>query len=937
MVQSDSGTSTTSSHGEDGRRLDSWKEIAAYLQRDVTTVRRWEKREGLPVHRHRHAALGSVYAFTNEIDSWQRGRERADRYVSPMPLAIVRPPLVGRHAELARLGAHLSKALAGRRQTVFITGELGIGKTALAQTFLDSLPSDVWVAAGQCVEQYGASEPYRPVIDGLERICRDPRYPEAARVIQERAPSWLDQISLPARGRRRGHGRRSDAPGADWMAGELTAALEALAAVKPLVVLLEDLHWSDHSTVQLIAGLSRRPDALRLLVVGTYRPAELFESGSPLLRVCRELRAHFQADEIELSLLHEEAVAELIARDRTWHDLSAAAARLRHWSGNPLFLVHLLEHLENSGHLLARNGDWVLDHDLDGRTVLPRTLRSLVEEQIDRLDAGSRRLVEIASVVGEVFAAAAVADAADQTVPAVEQSFEDLCRRSRLVSRREWVKWPDGVFSSVYAFVHEFCRQVLYERLPSATLRDFHRRIGTRLELAYVDRVQEISSELASHFERGHDFERAARYYAMAADTAVARNADREAQIGLSKASELIAELTPGESRNRLELDLRVKLRAAAEKVSADHVREESAIEEGIGLLDGGEKPPELVTSLIHLARSYAIHGDTRAAREFGDRAARIARRENRNLFGAISQQADVRLLTGEFSDSRTFALEALMLADARGIAPDSTEGRIRCLSVAAQSSWYLGRFNEARVALARISDLSVTAPRTANLTAAEVLVAPIHERLGDTERSLDLARTRRFVGRASSALVCATKAVRGWLLARRGRRSAGIALLRGNADTLKQIGAIAYLPQTFAWLAEALHLNGQSDAARAAAEEGLDIVRRTGARACDAELYRLRGEAMLASTRSPSATLAATAARDAAEASFWAGISVARQQQASALELQITLSLCRLLVESERVDEAKRMLLPLCEPFSGEFETPDLMQARRLLSAGLP
>jgi hypothetical protein len=93
----------------------------------------------------------------------------------------------------------------------------------------------------------------------------------------------------------------------------------------------------------------------------------------------------------------------------------------------------------------------------------------------------------------------------------------------------------------------------------------------------------------------------------------------------------------------------------------------------------------------------------------------------------------------------------------------------------------------------------------------------------------------------------------------------------------------------------------------------------------------------MLASTRSPSATLAATAARDAAEASFWAGISVARQQQASALELQITLSLCRLLVESERVDEAKRMLLPLCEPFSGEFETPDLMQARRLLSAGLP
>src|SRR5258708_31454849 len=138
-----------------GRRLESWKEIAAYLSRDVTTVRRWETREGLPVHRHRHAALGSVYAFTNEIDAWQSGRENTDRREESAPLDEVGPTVVGREHEVGRLRAQLQQALGGTRRTVFISGELGIGKTSLVRAFLHAVKDDVWIAAGQCVEQYG--------------------------------------------------------------------------------------------------------------------------------------------------------------------------------------------------------------------------------------------------------------------------------------------------------------------------------------------------------------------------------------------------------------------------------------------------------------------------------------------------------------------------------------------------------------------------------------------------------------------------------------------------------------------------------------------------------------------------------------------------------------------------------------------------------------
>ncbi len=118
------------------------------------------------------------------------------------------------------------------------------------------------------------------------------------------------------------------------MAGELVEAVEALAATQPLVLLLEDLHWSDHSTVELIARLGRRAGPARLLLIGTYRQTELFDNGSPLVRVCRELRAHFQADEIELGLLTQADVAELIAREKTWVDVRRTATYVRNWSGN---------------------------------------------------------------------------------------------------------------------------------------------------------------------------------------------------------------------------------------------------------------------------------------------------------------------------------------------------------------------------------------------------------------------------------------------------------------------------------------------------------------------------------------------------------------------------------------------------------------------------
>jgi hypothetical protein len=929
MAESHLDPSTPPSSSSDGKRLDSWKEIAAYLHRDVTTVRRWEKREGLPVHRHRHGALGSVYAFTKEIDGWRSGREhRTDHLPEPPPRSGVRPSLVGRDKELDQLHEHLGRALLATRQTVFITGELGIGKTALTQTFLDQVKADVWAAEGQCVQQYGKGEPYLPIVEALDRIIRDARSRDAIAVVEKHAPSWLDQLSLRSQPWHRPHRDGRDEPSAGQMAGELTAAIEALAAVKPLVLLLEDLHWSDQATVEFIARLARRPEPARLLVIGTYRPAELFEFESPLLRVGRELRVHFQANEIELPFLTQEAVGELIARGRTWNDLRGTAASLRRWSGNPLFLIHFLEHLERAGHIIERDGRWSLDLNQQAR-MIPIGLRMLIEEQVDRLEPEHRRLLEIASVVGETFPAALVAHTGQQDVTLVERSLEDLCKRSPLVTHREVARVPDGTASATYAFVHEFYQQVVYERLPLATLTEMHQRIGRQLEVVYGAHSTEISSELAMHFDRGKDFSRAVTQYCVAADNALARHADLEAQIALSKASELLVQLPSGEDRDQMERQLRIQLGAALGRLGQNSRWMNTDVDHDI--VRGEVRDPDLVDAMIRLSRFHAVSGDLVAAKEIGDRAVATGRHRGRIPFEATAQQAYVRLLTGEFTQSRSLVLQALAAADHDGVGESNAE-RTRCSIVLAWATWYLGHYDDLRSILDRTL-LSAEATRRHAVTPS---LAPLLEWLGKTDKSVALSRLPNdiSISRRSSLLNAPwpPEAVYGWLLVRHNRIGQGVRILRENAHKFRTMAMYSWLPYTLVWLAEGLQINTQFEEALAAAEEGLALVRRTGARWCDAELFRIRGEALMARTSTP-ATAPPSKGCDAAEASFWASITVARQQDARTLELRSTLSLCRLLREAGRQAEAIRALAPVCELFGKAEGTPDLSDAKKFLN----
>ena len=249
------------------------------------------------------------------------GQEEAEaprRVSSP---TFRRPPhFVGRDAALAQLAQWWTMARQGTRQVAVIAGEAGIGKTALVNTFVAQVAAteDVWVGHGQCLDHYGAGEAYLPLLEALGRLGREPVGARLVAVLRQYAPSWLVQMPglvSPAEWEslQRTAGEATQAR----MLRELTEALDVLTTERPLVLVLEDLHWSDVSTLAWLAYVARRPDPARLLLLGTYRPVDAIVRAHPIRTVMTELTQHQQGAELLLDYLSAGEVADCCCQ-RLW-------------------------------------------------------------------------------------------------------------------------------------------------------------------------------------------------------------------------------------------------------------------------------------------------------------------------------------------------------------------------------------------------------------------------------------------------------------------------------------------------------------------------------------------------------------------------------------------------------------------------------------------
>ena len=462
--------------------------------------------------------------------------------------------IVGCEGALAKLGGCLRRALRNERQIVFITGELGIGKTALADEFERQALVDapgLRIARGQCVEGYGGKEAYYPILEALGQLCHRSGVESVVQILTTQAPTWLVQFPALINNKLREMLQR-EILGAtrERMLREIGEALETIASEKPLLLVLEDLHWADPSTVDLISTLARRRVPSKLMLIGTYRPVDVTLADHPLKAVKQELLAHRLSQEIALQPLEEPEVAEYLAIDAGGAAGHEGLARLiyRRTEGNPLFMVAALDHMRGRGLIAVENGSWQIKAPLERIDLeAPESLRQMIELQIERLSEEEQRVLEVASVTGAVFTTAVRSTAANMDAESFEDLCEGLARRHQIVRSTDCKEFPDGTTSAQYEFVHAIYREVLYNRQSPGRRMRVHLDVAERLEPLYAQRPNEGAPELAQHFEQGGDWLRAIKYLQLAADTAGQRFEPRQAADILQHALELLKKLPDAE------------------------------------------------------------------------------------------------------------------------------------------------------------------------------------------------------------------------------------------------------------------------------------------------------------------------------------------------------------------------------------------------------
>ena len=791
--------------------------------------------------------------------------------------------LVGRAAELEELARSFEQAQSSRRQVVFVSGEPGIGKSSLADAFVEQLRSArlARIAHGQCLDHHGVGEPYLPLIEALTRLAGADDGSAVKEVLSAHAPSWLAQMpSLWTRSDRnlfeaRGHATR------ERMMRELTLAIEAIANDKPLVLKLEDIHWSDASTLDWLAHVARRPEPACLIVLATFRPADPAAAKAGLGDLVTELSVHGQCREIALAPLGLQDLkiylkARLGDDDGTAQLQQMAPLLLERTGGNPLFMTSIVNQLAQQRGSARSPG--ILGS-------IPHDVRRFIDRQIDDLNESDRTLLTAASVIRREFATAAVAAALESNIDEVETSCARLARQGVFIVPAGSTAWSDGTHAELYAFRHDLYRELLYDRLPATRRALFHARVGCRLEAAWSSRLDAIASELAEHFERGNEPIRAIPHHQRAADKALRRSANEEAIGHLRLALSAVERIVDDDERARLEVGLRIRLGAAFMTMRGF----------------GASEVAEAYSTIEQLCERLGEHADIfpalwgqwmfRAGRAEVRDALRICER----LLALADKSGDARLKlqahhaawatkfwSGKPTDTRAHVQAGLALYDMKlHQAMASSYGNhdaSACGHAFAALAMAFARENDGAQVMAESAITFATSLNDPfSLAQALHFGAVTAQVLGD----ITIATQRAEAGRQLAidydlALAGAwCSGVLGWCNAANGDTGRGIGLLVEAIDTLKAVQSRIFMCYLLGLLAEAHLMAGHRTEALEAAETGLALADESGDISYSAELHRLRGEAL---ARQPQD-------RHRAQAEFRTAIKIAQHQGAVALE----------------------------------------------------
>jgi DNA-binding winged helix-turn-helix (wHTH) protein len=826
----------------------------------------------------------------------------------PVPAA----PFVGRARTLARLRHAWQRAGQGQRQLVWVAGEPGIGKTTLIEHFVAGL-GPVASARGQCVEHHGTAEPYLPVLEALAERCRHD--PALAPLMRRVAPTWLLQLPwLSSPDEREALRRELAGVGAERMLREMGELLDRATEQQPLLLVTEDLHWSDRATIQLIDHVARRRGPARLMWLASFRLAEVVALDHPLNALRRELRLHRLCEEMVLDPFSEIEVAEFLARRSPVlaHDEAFVRALHERTDGVPLFLSSVVSEVVEHG------GDDAGAPARLAAVAVPENLAALIEHQITRLDDAQRALLAAAAVCGVEFRAETLALALQRDIGSTALACDELVRG------QVWLTAPPA---RPYAFKHALLRQVLYERTPPALRVALHQQVGAALEQERAAGLAVASTELALHFDRGRQAMRALRHYADAAGAAL-QHFSPQACIDLAeRAAGLLPQAAAGAERDALALSIHTLHGVAAFQALGVGSMAMGAFERAFALLDRVPEHPMRAHLLHGFGYTACMRGDYAQALAAAARAEALAKAADDPvlMIAACIVYAEVRHLQSRGAAARSWIERGLALAQSHDIASHevfTNDPQVFLLCRLALELLRDGLVRQARAHLER-AWARARALRQPTTTLFIIWQQVLFEvRLGQTERVAALAdEMQQLVDEFAPAMGrTACRCWRGWAAARRGAAREAERLIIEAHEENAALGLRAGGSEVLGYAAEALLLAGDHEGARRRLAQAQAAAESLDEGVYVPQLWLLDG-----------ALQRACGQGDAGGSSVRRALDVARAQQAPWLELLALTDLC----EHHDASAAERAALAsLLDGLPEAADTPQVQRARSVLGA---
>ena len=518
----------------------------------------------------------------------------AEAIATGVPSGTGRTPYVGRSEERSLLRQAVSRAIAGSGGVALIAGEAGLGKTRLVDEIAaEAKASGMFVVRGHCHDMEG-SLPYIPFVEAIEygltvttqdvfRSAMGDAGPEIARFVPKVRVAYPDlppPLALPSDQARH------------YMFESVCDFFERAAAIQPMLIVLEDLHWADESTTQLLESVARRVGRAPLLVIGTYRDVDL-HPGHPFMRGIEHLSRLQAVSRLTLKRLSAIEVAGML-RGLSGQECPERLVRLifDETEGVPFFVEEVYRHLAEEHRLTDAAGKWLPQVEV-GEVEVPETVRLVLGRRIDRIGETAQRVLTTAACIGRTFTFEFLTALAEEKEDDLLDALDEA-ERARLVVAHEG-RHPRFVFA------HEQIRQTLLGRMSFVRRQRLHARVADTLERVHAGHLDEHVSDLAYHLVQAGARERAAGYLHRAGCSAAARLATPEALAFFARAAELAG---PGPVR-------RAALRTRGELLLGLFRGREATADLELAMREAAEQgaTAEEMEALLRLGRAYYVVG----------------------------------------------------------------------------------------------------------------------------------------------------------------------------------------------------------------------------------------------------------------------------------------------------------------------------------------